>query len=153
MRLWRICREAYAAETLVGRGGLVVSGRWHSKGRPIIYTATSLALAALETLVHADRSSLPDDLVQVEIDLDDAATIENVRAEELPPGWRAYPAPEVLRRTGDGWLQACTAIARRGPSAVIPSESNVLLNPGHGDAQRVRVVAVDPFVFDRRLVR
>src|SRR3546814_17761488 len=53
--LWRISEHA----TLDGAGGLVVGGRWHSKGRPIVYAAESTALAMLEVLVHLDVDSIP----------------------------------------------------------------------------------------------
>jgi RES domain-containing protein len=44
------------------------------------------------------------------------------------------------------------ALALRVPSAVIPAETNVLLNPRHPDMARVRVVSIETFAFDRRLL-
>jgi RES domain-containing protein len=37
------------------------------------------------------------------------------------------------------------------PSAVIPNEKNYLLNPGHEEMGRIRVVGREPCAFDRRL--
>jgi hypothetical protein len=48
MGVWRISNHA----TLDGAGGLRASARWHTKGRRILYCATSPAGALLEILVH-----------------------------------------------------------------------------------------------------
>jgi RES domain-containing protein len=44
-------------------------------------------------------------------------------------------------------------LAVRVPSAVVPTEANVLLNPNHPDFQRCTVHAAKPIVFDVRLKR
>ena len=93
MRVWRICREPYAADALAGRGGLFTSGQWHNRGEPIAYTSESLALAALEILVHVDRNSMPTDLVHLEIDVPDDLDILRIDIKALPKDQRTYPAP------------------------------------------------------------
>jgi hypothetical protein len=50
MILWRLTRRAHA--DLRGRGGELADGRWHTRGRPIVYGASTAALAALEVRVH-----------------------------------------------------------------------------------------------------
>lgn len=40
----------------------------------------------------------------------------------------------------------------RVPSAVVPEESNVLIDPNHPRAGEVAVVSVRPFAFDPRLL-
>lgn len=151
MRVWRICRKRYATTALAGRGGLVADGRWHTRGRPIVYASGSLALAALEVLVHVERSALPADLVQVEIDVPDRLAMEHVEPGELPRNWRAYPAPVELARRGDAWLAAGRTAVLRVPSAVIAEECNYLLNPLHRDLRRIAIIRMERFTFDRRL--
>ena len=92
MRVWRICRQPYAANALSGKGGFFVSGRWHTSGKPVVYAAESLALAALEVLVHVDRATAPSDFVQLEIDVPDdftfrASAIERLRGDAFPVSW------------------------------------------------------------------
>ena len=51
--VYRITREAFApstAEALSGIGGLKDDGRWHSVGRPILYSSSSSSLCLLERL-------------------------------------------------------------------------------------------------------
>jgi len=62
MRVWRICRKSYVDTALDGIVGMYTSGRWHSKGNSMVYTASSAALAALEVLVHVDPLTAPTDL-------------------------------------------------------------------------------------------
>jgi len=39
------------------------------------------------------------------------------------------------------------------PNAIIPAESNYLLNPRHADFASVRITAPQPFEFDLRLLQ
>ncbi|MCP3978025.1 MAG: RES family NAD+ phosphorylase [bacterium] len=151
MRVWRICRKTHSTDTLTGRGGLFASGRWHSRGRPIVYASGSLSLAALEVLVHVDRTSAPADLVQVEIEVPDGLRVSRIAVRTLPRGWRSYPAPADLQRRGDDWLSKGATPVLEVPSALIPEESNFLLNPGHVDAGAFKAISSRAFAFDARL--
>lgn len=151
MRGWRICRKPYATDSLRGRGGLLTSGRWHSKGRRVVYASGSLALAALEMLVHGDRDMLPADLVRLELDIPDTLEIQRIDAAALPKNWRSYPAPADLQTLGDDWLTAASTPVLQVPSAVIPEEFNLLVNPQHPDAAGITVVSTRKFAYDARL--
>ncbi len=151
MRVWRISRVQHAREALSGRGGLVAAGRWHARGTRIVYTSATLSLSALEVLVQADKDLLPNDLVQVEIEVPDDLIRERIQPRNLPRSWRAYPAPGRLRVLGAQWIDRNESAILEVPSAVIPQESNFLLNPAHQDARFIQVVAVEKFVFDPRL--
>ena len=151
MRIWRICRKPHAGDPLSGRGGLFTSGRWHTKGQRIIYTSRSLALAALEILVHVDRDMLPADLLQLEMNIPDKVKVLEIGIKELPKNWQSYPAPAVLQRLGDDWLASESTAVLEVPSAVIPEENNLLLNPRHADASNIRVLSTKDFAYDSRL--
>ena len=152
MRAWRLCRAAYAKDGLSGDGGLYASGRWHLRGQRVVYTAATLSLAALEFLVRVNRAFAPTDLVAVEIDVPDAAEIEHVPPSKLASGWDAYPAPAFTQQLGTRWLASGRTAVLQVPSAVIPRESNFLLNPAHPRYARVRIVGSAPFSFDARLL-
>ena len=152
MRVWRICRQPYAATALDGIGGMYTSGRWHAKGHPIVYTASSAALAALEVLVHVDPLTAPTDLRLLAVDLPGDLSTETLDPAALPAGWNAVPAPAVLQTLGTSWLTSGRSAALIVPSAVIPVEQNVLLNPRHPDVRRVRIIGDDAFSFDTRLL-
>ena len=116
-------------------------GRWNRPGRPIVYAASSAALAVLEVRVHLDLppALLPDDYLLLTIDLRDLA-IEAVVA--LPADPAAF---------GDAWRRDQRSAVLRVPSLIVPESPNLLFNPAHPDAARARIVAQRRFVFDRRL--
>jgi RES domain-containing protein len=151
MLLWRIAREIHVDSALEGVGGLMVSGRWHQRGRPILYTASSAALAALEVLVHVEPLQAPDDLRLLGLELPDELTIEELFPALLPEDWRSVPAPESTQSIGNAWLERRSSIALRVPSVVVPMETNVLLNPRHPEMTRVRISSNEAFRFDSRL--
>ncbi|MCP9828191.1 RES family NAD+ phosphorylase [Synechococcus sp. L2F] len=134
---------------LDGIGEMHTSGHWHTKGHPIVYTATS---AALEVLVHVDPLTAPADLRLLAIELPDDLSTQVLETDSLPEGWHSVPAPASLQRLGSSWLTSGRTAALNVPSAVITVERNVLLNPRHPEAQRLRVSCDEPFTFDTRLL-
>jgi RES domain-containing protein len=152
MRVWRVQRQAHAAD-LSGIGGLSASGRWHHRGHVVLYTSEAPALAVLETLVHVDPDALPSDLRMVEIDVPDRVRIEVCDAVSLTKEWRRIPGPMELQDFGTSWLAAKRTAALKVASAVLPMQWNYVLNLGHADAKRIRVVGQEPFRFDPRLLK
>lgn len=153
MRTWRVVKQRFIKSAFSGEGARLAGGRWNPKGLPVVYTASSLALAALETLVHADEDLLPTDLVYFAVDLPDALSIELVTLDDLPSDWRGYPPPESLQEIGATWFAKQTSAVLAVPSAVIPEENNILLNPLHPDFAKLRWGSPHPFQWDPRLRR
>lgn len=154
MRLYRIARTLYAGD-LAGEGARRAGGRWNQKGTAVIYTADSVSLATLETLVHLPLNLLPHDYSLAVFELPDSLVIETLRKEALPADWSTYPAPTELANRGTDWAKKQSAVALRVPSAVTPDgESwNVLLNPLHPDFRQVSLWEITPYQFDERLFR
>lgn len=148
--VWRLTRKAY--QKLDGSGARLYGGRWSSEGRPVVYSSSTLALAALEYLVHVDIEDVPDDLVALAIRVPEDAPAEFVKLDELPGDWARLPGHPECVRFGDRWLANATALLLHVPSAVVPEETNVLINPAHPDARRVRIESWRRFVFDPRLI-
>ncbi|HEY1434359.1 MAG TPA: RES domain-containing protein [Thermoanaerobaculia bacterium] len=149
MKVWRLCKRRHAA--FDGEGARLAGGRWNPRGVAVVYASESLALAALELLVHADPALLPKDLVAIPAEIPDALRVGRVDETALGRDWRRHPAPESLSRLGAEWLERRETVALSVPSAVVPRERNVLLNPAHPDFRHVRVGAPDAFSFDPRL--
>ena len=119
----------------------------------MVYTSSTLALAALEFLVHADSFEAPRDLVAMRLAIPDDLPVTDVRLRALPARWDRYPAPDGCRKLGDAWLAAGRTAVLRVPSAPVPEEWNLLINPRHPDFHRIRVAATRRFHFDQRLIR
>ncbi len=153
MRLYRITPGRFAHD-MTGEGARLYGGRWSSSGIAVIHTAESVALAALEFLVHQKSlSALPRDIRLVTFELDDSASITTLPLAELPPNWDHYLPPASLQEIGRAWASAAESVALRVPSAVISQgvERNVLVNPRHSDFHLFQLVEVTPFRFDERI--
>ena len=116
----------------------------------IVYVSSSLSLAALETLVHADRRRFERDYVAFKLRIPEALVLE-LRDEDLPEDWRARAVSEGARRAGDAWLTAQASVALSVPSAIVSEERNFLLNPEHPRFSELTVEDPRPFRFDARL--
>lgn len=150
IRLWRLARKPYLA--LDGEGARLAGGRWNSEGVAVVYTSETLSLAALEYLAHLDPDDAPDDLTAVAVAIPATTGIDEVRPEDLPAHWNTvFDHPRCVA-IGDAWATGGGSLGLRVPSALVPEERNVLLNPAHPDARRVRVAGTRRFVFDRRLL-
>ena len=151
MECHRICRKAHRA--LDGEGARLYGGRWNSPGEVVVYASATLALAALEYLIHLDSSEAPFDLMAIRIAIPDDVAVSEVPLRTLPQRWHRYPAPDACRVVGDRWLSAGKTAVLRVPAAPVPEEWNVLLNPRHPDFHRIKQVAARRFHFDQRLIR
>ena len=145
---YRIVQAEWAASAMTGEGARLFGGRWNPPGIPAVYLADSRALAALEIIVNApcEVSSLAWRILEVEVP---DASIEDVKPDALPTDWQALPSSLGARNFGGRWLQS-GALALRLPSAVIPEESALLLNPRHLDAAKLWVSEPREFRFDPR---
>ncbi|CAN5141865.1 RES family NAD+ phosphorylase [soil metagenome] len=152
IRAWRIVRSQRIASAFDGEGARLYPGRWNDRGSPVVYAASSLALAALEILVHLeDQELLAREFVGIPVDFPDGAC-HRTDPQSLPDGWDAEPPGEASRRVGRAWLEANSRPALSVPSVVITLETNYLLNPRHPDfAKRITVGQPHPFHFDPRL--
>jgi RES domain-containing protein len=77
--------------------------------------------------------------------------IEVLPRERWPKGWDAVPFGPATQRLGDRWLAEARSAALRVPSVHSGSDFNVLLNPSHAHARRVRVSGRHRYAFDVRL--
>jgi RES domain-containing protein len=111
-----------------------------------------LSLAALEYLVHLEIPQAPADLVALAIELPDSA-LDRLDRSSLPPDWQTVPGHPWCADYGTRWLAAGESLALEVPSALIPEESNLLINPAHPRFSQVAVMRERPFRFDPRLRR
>jgi RES domain-containing protein len=140
--LWRISNYA----TLDGIGGTLQSGRWHTRGKPIIYTADHPASAVLEMLVNMDASLLPDHFQLLKIDVPADLV---VRPVGMSGNWRTDH--NMTRWLGDVWLAECRSLLLQVPSVIVPDAYNTLINPQHPDAVRLKIISTQSVPLDERL--
>ena len=149
-RLFRLAKQKYARQALGGQGGLEADGRWHSMGRPIVYFASSEALAVLEVRVHLGSIVPTDPYVLLTLELP-AEIVQVLAKKQWPRRWDAVPFVATTQRLGDRWLVEGRSAALQVPSVHSRSDFNVLLNPSHANARRARIVGRTRYDFDGRL--
>ena len=156
MQVWRIASAGlhHRADDLSGRGAELTGGRWNSKGLPLIYCASSVSLACLETLVHLNAASLPLNRYVVDITIPDSVWDKRTIAtpKKLPATWGAIPAGMESVAWGDAWLKANTSAVLQVPSAIVMQDNVVLINPRHRDAARIKAAVRERFMYDGRLL-
>lgn len=151
LTVWRIAAARHAGRLFDGEGARLYGGRWNHAGTPVVYTSFSLSLAALELFVHLEPELAPAGLVSAEAEIPSEVLVQEVDALHLPADWRTYPAPETLKDLGTNWARSRESAVLVVPSCIIPRESNVLLNPFHGDFPKIRLASPEPFAFDPRM--
>lgn len=149
--VWRITTARFAQTAFSAEGARRYGGRWNPKGWEVVYTAESQSLALLELMVQDDPlrahyvlipAHLPADLAQTRID-----------AEQLPGNWRSIGARDALWALGLSWLQGAQTAVLDVPSAVLPAERNIVLNPRHPDFARIALGEPQSLQTDIRLLR
>ena len=152
MRTYRVCKRQHAKTAFSGTGARYYSGRWHHAGTAVIYTSGSLSLMMVEALVHFDHDLAPTRYVVFDIDIPDHLKLQHVAVADLQKNWRQWPQPRGLRDLGTGWAEAAKTVGLVVPSAIVPEEQNVILNPAHPDFVKIQIGSMRAFRFDKRLL-
>ena len=154
--VWRIAADTreYTADDMSGKGAEKTGGRWNRAGTPVVYGASSVALACLETIVHLNLSGFPLNRFLVAIEVPDAVWAERqvLSPDALPVGWSAIPEGRVSLDAGDAWLSGMGSALLLVPSVIVPEEFNVLVNSRHPDAGKIKANKLRAWFFDQRLV-
>ncbi|HEX5024410.1 MAG TPA: RES family NAD+ phosphorylase [Agriterribacter sp.] len=148
-KVYRISKCMYI-DDLNGTGAAKYPGRWHSKGTYMLYTAATPALALLESVVHI--SGIPaQDYCMLCLEIPDD-NILIISEKSLPNNWYNNPFPSSLAQIGDRFIQQNEYFALQLPSAIMPEDCNILINPNHKDFGKVNVVYKRSIPIDRRLL-
>lgn len=153
--VWRIATDApgYTADDLTGTGAKLSGGRWNRPGNALIYCASNISLAVLETFVHLKAGSLPLNRYLVELAIPDDVWGRAISL--LPPaiGWDAIPTGKTSLDEGDRWLKSNASALLIVPSVIVGEERNVLINPLHPDTARIAAHKRRKWGYDPRLMR
>lgn len=148
-KVYRISKCRYI-DDLKGTGAASYSGRWHNKGTYVLYTASTASLALLESVVHLSGIPFEDYcMLCIEIPED---SIRILTASDLPENWYSHPPPASLAQVGDQFVQKNLFLGLQLPSAIMPEDNNVLLNPNHKDFGKIKIVYKRTIPIDSRLL-
>jgi RES domain-containing protein len=149
MRTWRLTSARYVASALLGDGAFQYGGRWNSPGKRVIYTAPSVAAAALEVIAHA--GSVLEGYVAIELDVPPRLVTE-LHMTKAPKDWQRRL--RWCQAQGDKWVESGSSVGLVVPSAILGidvPERNVVLNVEHPDFAKVRALRSIDVWLDERL--
>jgi len=148
---WRIVKAKHKNCAFDGEGAQTAGGRWNKIGIPMIYTADSLALAALETIVHLPKQALLKKIFfRIPVNFDTSFVIP-LNLADLPEDWDSFPPPQSTQNIGSQWAMKKKSVVLRVPSTIIKEEFNYLINPTHPDFQELSIGTPAKFAFDIRI--
>ncbi len=148
MKVYRISKNQFIND-LSGYGAAHYPGRWNSKGVFVLYTASTAALALLESVVHMDKLLRTGYSLATILIPDDS--IQTIPINDLPQGWDGFPPPEKLKSIGDHFVRAAAFLALQIPSSIMPEDHNYLINPLHPGFKNVKIETVRELKIDSRL--
>jgi RES domain-containing protein len=148
MVVYRISREEYATLTSSG-----VANRWNKSGEKVIYAGASRSLSTLELVVH--RSGIKTTKVYKLIQIffpDEPDLIEQIPISSLPKDWKNLVAYPVLQEIGSKWYNSKKSLILQVPSAIISQEFNFLINTTHPLFSKVKIIKIEDYFWDDRLL-
>ena len=152
-KAWRIVRKKRLPDAFTGEGARLGGGRWNHVWTPVVYVSETLSLAALELFIHFTRKDikLSKSLIAIPIEIPDSLKIMEISIKELKADWRMSPPSNSTKDIGTEWEQKGISPILRVPSAVIPHEFNLVLNPKHSDFIMIKIGKEQSFMLDERM--
>ncbi len=149
MKVYRLSAAEFA-DDISGQGAYLYGGRWNPEEIYMLYTASNISLAVLETLVNLKVSTHKKEYTLLTLDLPlekygslDVAKLSSIWSENM----------DYTQQIGVDFIQANKSLALQVPSVVIHQEFNLIINPKHIDFKKIKVVRKEKFIFDKRLLK
>jgi RES domain-containing protein len=149
MILYRFARQIYSND-ISGNGAKKLGGRWNSPGFPVVYTSTAISLSLLELFVY--HTTYEEILVNVLMRIETPdISIQSLSSHSLKENWEKDI--DYSRFIGNEFLKSKKSLLLKVPSAIIPEEHNMIINPVHPDFKKVKIIKAASFQFDSRLFK
>ena len=150
MIVYRITSKKYS-ERLSSSG---VANLWNRDREYVIYAAQSRSLASLELVVHRSmiKPNSPYKVLLIELDIPKSQILK-VNHQDLPINWKSMQAYNQLQNIGSDWYSNKKKLVLQIPSAVIPQESNYVINTQHPlFTSQVKIIEREDYFWDKRLL-
>lgn len=149
MEVYKICRASYANK-LSASG---VANRWNKEDEFVIYTGSSIALAALENIAHRASINIAKPYKLLTIEIKEPNLIKEIDLKQLPKNWRNLEAYVTLQDIGSAWYQTGESLILKLPSAIVSQEFNYVINTKHRlFFSNVVLQSVEDWIWDKRLL-
>lgn len=145
--IWRLAGvgPGIGADDLSGRMAERFCGRWNTAGTPMVYCSDSIAHAILEVIGHFRTDQAERTRFVVRVDVPDSVWCD-CGSMNVVPEWDQQPYGNASQHAGSAWAVGKSSALMRVPSALVPEENNILINPLHPDAARLRATVIRAWV-------
>lgn len=148
MIVYRIAHKHYIDDKS-GLGAKLFGGRWNAINLPCIYTSVHISLALLEKFIHAKVAENMRNISLLKIELPEDQ-IFSIDKNKLKPSW--IDDIEYTQWLGAQILEDNSILAFSVPSAIIPEERNIIINPLSKNFKSVKFLEIADFSTDYRLL-
>jgi RES domain-containing protein len=149
---WRIASHRFATDLRTASSAASrFAGRWNPAGIPVIYAGATYCAALFELLVDLPDRSSTKDFVAIPIRIPASVRIKTIYESSLPADWRNDFGSDALRDLGAAWVQSLETCVLSVPSAAVPHDRLLVINPAHPDFSSLEVLPPEPVMTDRRL--
>lgn len=150
MIVYRLADRRYVDDK-EGTGAKLFGGRWNEVNTACIYTSEHISLALLEKFVHAKGSGSMRNIALLKMTIpDDETILFNVDLDKLEKDWTKNIS--YTQWIGGQLLNDPLTLAFSVPSAIIPDEKNVIVNPRSKHFSRITFSTIINFNTDFRLL-
>lgn len=151
MKVYRLAKNKFVND-LSGEGARLYGGRWNKKGDALLYFSEHLSLCVLELLTRIDYDLITKDYSYIEAEIPSELIIPLLKPEKVAKGWRDNPPVSRTQDYGAKWLRSGSSMGLSVPSAVLPTELNILINPSHESFSQLKVSKAFPLDLDARVL-
>ncbi len=148
MIVYRISNQLFK-EDISGNGAAINGSRWNSKNTRMLYTGEYISLSILESLVHLRRTDIPIKQYLLYIEIPNIEFSE-IRHDKLKENWQKHL--NYTQWIGDQFILMNQSLILKVPSAIVPQEHNLLINPFHTEFKKVTLVKNEILELDKRLL-
>jgi RES domain-containing protein len=99
--------------------------------------------------MEIDSEDRPERFQVLRIEGPDSLSMEKAEMDFLALDWAKDMG--TTQPIGDRWLREGRSLLLQVPSVLVPETWNVLVNPQHGEANRLKITATYDHAFDARL--
>jgi RES domain-containing protein len=151
VKVFRLVKSSFLHD-LSGEGARLYGGRWNRKGDALLYFSESLSLCVLELLTRIDYEFITEDYSFIEAEVPTSLIIEFSNPETITKNWRANPPISITQDYGSKWIKERLSLGISVPSAVLPNEHNILINPRHPSISKLKVLNREILNLDSRVL-
>jgi RES domain-containing protein len=148
MIIYRLSINKYAND-ISGAGAKINGGRWNPAGISALYASENISLCILEILARADKYTSPDSYTIISIETPQTDMYE-IQLQKLKASWQHDL--DYTQWIGAEFFNNNQSLILKVPSAIVPQEHNLLVNPLHAEFKKVKVIKTELLELDKRLL-